>query len=131
MRSSASVTGRLGRRPGRRSAVGWWFPASGLLAGLVVLGGSAAAGAQTLTWPVVSSLSPSGHNSYLGSVSCVPSAGCTAAGDQIASGPLAADPDVTGTAPEPSDPGVVQTGGDPAPTDPGVVQTGGDPAPPG
>jgi hypothetical protein len=130
MQLATQSTGRLGQRPRRLTSVGWWVPAGGLLAGLVVLGCSAPAGAQTITRPMSSTPSPSRPSISLGSVSATqtgPAPEPTGPG-LIASAPQPVNPLVTGTAPEPTDPGVVQTGGDPAPTGPGVIASAPRPA---
>ncbi len=56
-----------------------------MLAGLVLLGASVPASAQTLTWSVVPSPSP-GSTSSLQGVSCVSAAACTAVGSYATSG---------------------------------------------
>ena len=77
------VTGRSGRRTRRFLLAGSRLPAGAVLAGLVLLAAGAPAGAQTLTWSVVLSPSPSAHVNRLDGVSCVSATACTAAGDSV------------------------------------------------
>jgi hypothetical protein len=57
-----------------------------VLTGLVLLGTSAPAGAQALTWSVVPSPNPGFNGSVLNGVSCVSAAACTAVGSYHGSG---------------------------------------------
>jgi hypothetical protein len=72
---------RVNRNPSRRALLaGRRLPACAVLAGLALLGASAPASAQALTWTVVASPRPSIPFSTLSDVSCVSLASCTAVG---------------------------------------------------
>jgi hypothetical protein len=77
----AWVTGGSDRRARRFLLAGSRLRAGAVLAGLVLLGASVPASAQTLTWSVVPSPSLAGHYNNLHGVSCASAAACTAVGD--------------------------------------------------
>ena len=81
----AWVTGGSVRRAGRFLLAGSRLRAGAVLAGLVLLGASVPASAQTLTWSVVPSPSPTGHYNDLHGVSCASAAACTAVGSYATS----------------------------------------------
>jgi hypothetical protein len=76
----ALVIGGLGQRTGRFWLAGGRLRAGAVLAGLALLGVSAPAAAQTLTWSVVPSPNPAVRTNKLTGVSCASADACMAVG---------------------------------------------------